>query len=267
MRNFYIALVRHKDHVAFFLSFIISITFLLSNNSPKMLVVRGAALHVFNIIYSPVSWTKSMFVVEEENKLLKERIFLLTLQVEKMSAMAHENSDLKTMLNFKEDTELNILPAKVINKGMHPNLLSVSLNVGTADGVKINQPALTANGVVGKVIEVGSNTCIVQLMSDLNYRLSVKMLPSGATGILQWLHTNYCVVNEVPKNVKIEIDDTVVTSGFSNIYPGGLPVGKVVAVFDERWSSQKSVHVQIHSDLGGLQYLFVITKEEPNDFN
>ena len=267
MRNFYIALVRHKDHVAFFLSFIISITFLLSNNSPKMLVVRGAALHVFNIIYSPVSWTKSMFVVEEENKLLKERIFLLTLQVEKMSAMAHENSDLKTMLNFKEDTELNILPAKVINKGMHPNLLSVSINVGTADGVKINQPALTSNGVVGKVIEVGSNTCIVQLMSDLNYRLSVKMLPSGATGILQWLHTNYCVVNEVPKNVKIEIDDTVVTSGFSNIYPGGLPVGKVVAVFDERWSSQKSVHVQIHSDLGGLQYLFVITKEKPNDFN
>jgi len=267
MRNFYIALVRHKDHVAFLFTFLLSITLLLSNNSPKMLVVRGAALQVFNIIYSPISWTKSMFIVEEENKLLKERIFLLTLQVEKMTAMADENSDLKSMLQFKEESKLGILPAKVINKGMHPNLLSVSLNVGSKDGVKINQPALTANGVVGKVIEVGKQSCIVQLMSDLNYRLSIKILPSGATGILQWSHDDYCVVKEVPKNVKIEIDDTVITSGFSNIYPGGLPVGKVIAVFDERWSSQKSVHVKTHSDLSGLQYIFVITEAEPYDFN
>lgn len=267
MRSLFITFVRNKDHVAYILSLIVSITLLLSNSSPRMLVARGAALHIFNIIYSPVSWARSMLIVEEENKLLKEKLFLLSLQVERMKAMENENIQLKTMLQFKEDTELSILPAKVINKGVQPNLLSVSLNVGLKDGVKPNQPALTANGVIGKVIDVGEQACVVQLMSDMNYRLSVKMLPSGATGILQWLRDDYCIVKEVPKNVNIEIDDPVVTSGFSEIYPGGLPVGKVVGVFDERWSSQKSVHVQINSDLGGLQYIFIVTQIGKQDGN
>jgi rod shape-determining protein MreC len=194
--------------------------------------------------------------------LLNEKLLLLTLQNEKMVAMESENVEFKKMLGFLKETPLEILPAKVINKGIHPNLLSVSLNVGKNEGVKVNQPALTANGVIGKVIEVGNHSCIVQLLSDLNYRLSVKILPSGATGILQWLHDNNCEVKEVPKNVNIEIGDPVVTSGFSDIYPGGLPVGKVIAIFDENWQSQKTIHLQINSDLDGLQYLFIITNSD-----
>jgi len=53
-----------------------------------------------------------------------------------------------------------------------------------------------------------------------------------------------------------------VTSGFSDIYPGGLPVGKVIAIFDENWQSQKTIHLQINSDLDGLQYLFIITNSD-----
>ena len=60
------------------------------------------------------------------------------------------------------------------------------------------------------------------------------------------------------KNVEISIGDKVITSGFSDIYPSGLPVGKVVAVNDERGSFQKVINVNSPNDLSAFQFVFVI---------
>ena len=62
-------------------------------------------------------------------------------------------------------------------------------------------------------------------ISDNNFRLSVRIMPSGAVGILRWYDANVCKVYEVQKNVDINIGDRVITSGFSKIYPPKLPVG------------------------------------------
>ena len=101
-------------------------------------------------------------------------------------------------------------------------------------------------GVIGKTIQVGNSASIVQFITDHNYRLSVRILPSGATGILRWRGNNICEIREVQKNVNIEIGDQVVTSGFSDIYPPGLPVGDVAGVYDERGNYQKVVNVTIY---------------------
>ena len=92
-------------------------------------------------------------------------------------------------------------------------------------------------------------------------RLSVRILPSGATGILRTLKGNTAQILEVQKNVDINIGDKVVTSGFSDIYPSGLPVGAVEGVYEDRSSFQKIVNVTLPNDMSYFQYVYVIIEK------
>ena len=109
--------------------------------------------------------------------------------------------------------------------------------------------------------EKDNNYHITQLISDANFRLSTRILPSGATGILRFINARTAEIREVQKNVEINIGDKVVTSGFSDIYPAGLPVGTVKGLYQDRGSFQKVVSITLPNDLNAFQHVFIITEK------
>ncbi len=179
-----------------------------------------------------------------------------------MLKLAAENEQLKNLLNYRRESHLTLLPAKVINKGITSNMNSITIDVGTDQGVKRNAPVMTPNGVIGKSVVVGRHSSIIQVISDVNFRLSVQVLPSGARGILRWVYGDLCEIREVQKNSEIKIGDRVLTSGFSDIYPKNLPVGIVAGIREERGSFQKIITVRIAENLGSLINIFVITEQK-----
>ena len=138
------------------------------------------------------------------------------------------------------------------------NLSSITINVGKNDGVVINQPVIIPDGVIGKTVVVGKTNSIAQLITDVNFRIPVRIFPSGSVGILRYLYDDICEIREVQKNAQIDIGNTVKTSGFSNIYPPNLPVGDVIEIQDERGSFQKIVKVKISSNIGSLLNVFAL---------
>ena len=260
MYGLYLTLVKHKDHFIFAFAIFFSTYLLLSNDSPKMSIVRGKAAEVVSFISSPFAWVQSLMFLERENQILREKNLILSLQVESMLNLQNENDALLEMLDFKKNEKFIIKSAKVVNKGVQPNLLSIIIDRGSIDGVKSNQAVLTPKGVIGKTIETGKNVSIVQLLSDANFRLSTRVLPSGATGILRFINGETAEIREVQKNVLINIGDKVVTSGYSDIYPAGLPVGTVKGVYQDRSSFQKIISVTLPNDLNAFQHVFIITE-------
>ena len=258
MRTLYLALIRQKDHLVFILALILSWFLLLKNDSPDILILRSKANDVFSVLFRPVAWIRATIHQQEEMALLQEQNLKLALQVESMLQLAAENKRLKDMLNYKRESTLTLLPAKVVGTGAGVNLNSISIDVGRLSGVHRNNPVITPRGVVGKTVVVGENTSIVQLLSDLNYRLSVRIMPGGYTGILRWVEGDLCEVREVQRNAKVQVGDKVVTSGFSDIYPKNLPVGKVIGILEEQGRFEKVVSVQIYESLGSLINVFVI---------
>ena len=109
--------------------------------------------------------------------------------------------------------------------------------------------------------EKDNNYHITQLISDANFRLSTRILPSGATGILRFINARTAEIREVQKKVEINIGDKVVTSGFSDIYPAGLPVGTVKGLYQDRGSFQKVVSITLPNDLNAFQHVFIITEK------
>ena len=175
-----------------------------------------------------------------------------------MLHVMEENRQLRKLIGFKNESSLSLLPGRVINGGIASNMTSITLNVGDNDGIQTDLPVITPDGVVGKTVVVGDKTAIVQLLSDLNFRLSVRILPSNSVGILIWKQDNICEIREIQKNARIHIGDQVVTSGFSQIYPPNLDVGKIIAIADERGQLQKTALVKIKPDLNSLLNVFII---------
>jgi rod shape-determining protein MreC len=258
MRNLILFIIKNKDHFVFFLALILSFILLFNNKNDKMSVLRGFATDIVSFLSTPMVKVKSLAIVSEENQYLREKNLQLNLELESILYAADENKKLRQLLDFKRETKLNILPARIVNKGIQTNLHSLTIDVGLSDGLLPNQAVLTPEGIIGKTIQAGQTSSLVQSISDNNFRLSVRIMPSGAVGILRWHNNNMCKIYEVQKNVEINIGDRVITSGFSKIYPPKLPVGTVSGVYDERGSYQKVVNVEIQSDFESIQNVFVV---------
>ena len=236
---------------------------MLSNGeSDNVRLLRSKANRFFTILYSPITWIRSMALIEEEAALLRGKNLQLSFQVESMRYLLEENNRLEELLDFQRQSKMTILPARVINMSASPYLSSsLSIDVGLESGVEENDPVITPKGIIGKTTIVGNNASIVQMINDVNFRLSVRIKPSASTGIMRWLDGGLYLIKEVQKNANVNIGDKVVTSGFSDIFPKDLPVGKVVNITDERGRFQKSVLVQINENIGSIINLFVIVDQ------
>ena len=262
MRNLILFIIKNKDHFVFAVTMTLSISLLFNRNNDEMSVVRGFSSDIVSFLSSPMVKVKSLAIVSEENQYLREKNLQLNLQLESILYAADENENLRELLDFKRKTKLEIIPASIINKGIQTNIKSLTIDVGSKDFVTTNQAVLTPYGVIGKTIQVGENSAIVQSISDNNFRLSVRIMPSGAVGLLRWFDSNTCKVYEVQKNVDVNIGDRVITSGFSKIYPPKLPVGTVSGVYDERGSYQKVINVNIQNDFESVQNVFIVLNEK-----
>tara|TARA_B100001142_G_C14320051_1_gene650018 strand:- start:888 stop:1520 length:633 start_codon:yes stop_codon:yes gene_type:complete len=207
-------------------------------------------------------WLKTIVQLEEETQLLREKNLQLALQSDEMIRSYEENKNFKKLLDYKKDSNFDLVSAKVLNMGSSSNLSSITINVGLIDKIKVNQPVIIPEGVIGKTILVGKSTSLVQLITDVNYRASVRIFPSGSVGILRFLRDDICEVREVQKNAEIKLGDAVMTSGFSDIYPSNLKIGTVIEIQDEISSFQRIVKVRISSNIGSLMNVFVVREQD-----
>tara|TARA_B100001996_G_C18657739_1_gene591857 strand:- start:34 stop:828 length:795 start_codon:yes stop_codon:yes gene_type:complete len=258
MHSFYLSILKKKEHLLFILLIAFSLNLLLKNDTPNSILVRAKFLDSFSFISSPSMWLKTIVQLEQETQLLREKNLQLALQSEEMVRSYQENINLKKLLDYKRDSNFDLVASKVLNMGSSSNLSSITINVGSDDGVKENLPIIIPEGVIGKTILAGKSTTLVQLITDVNFRASVRIYPSGSVGILRFLRDDICEVREVQKNAEIKLGDTVLTSGFSDIYPPNLKIGSVIEIQDEIGSFQKIVKVRISSKIGSLLNVFVV---------
>ena len=254
---------KNRHHFIFLLSVILSFILIYSSSSNQSTQSRQVTNSIATFIKSPFSRFNILIKSAEENEILREQLLVLSLEKESLLEYEAENSKLKELLDFKRETKLELVPTKVVNMGLTSTLLSMTIDIGSDSGVNKNDPVLTPSGIIGKVATINKNSSIVQLISDSDFRLGVRFLPSGSTGILRWRSNNICDVREVYKNSSINVGDKVVTSGFSDIFPAGLPVGMVTSVADDRNQFQKIVSVQINDNLSSLLFVFVAINEKP----
>ncbi len=266
MSGLYDLLYRFREYLLLLLAIVVSFIFIFSNDNPQVEAFQSKVSDFLGVFQRPFLELERLGDLEEENIQLQERIVEMSLDLQQTREAALENQRLRKLLRFQQDTQLDVTPAKIINRGGSTIVNSITLNVGSQNGINRNRAVVVSEGVVGKTVNVGRNTSIVQLLTDVNFRLSVKTQRMRAHGILVWQFDNVCAMENVPKSLDIQVGDTVITSGYSDIFTEGLLVGQVVETTNNIPGYHKKIQIQTFVDFNQLEEVFVITtKPVPPD--
>ncbi len=202
-----------------------------------------------NVIKNGFIATKNHFFVYEENKVLKQKVKDLETKKYNTQYIQTENERLKETLNELKFSSDEIL-AKVIVDKQSPFLKSIIVNKGSKHGVILGMGVLDQEYLVGKVVEVNFTTSRVLLLSDLNSKIPVDILPNNIQSILSGTGDNIGKIQYIKEEALIESDSIVYTSGAGGIFKPGVPIGRTV-----KNSLNSEINVEFYSEFSQLRFV------------
>ena len=202
-----------------------------------------------NLIKKSFIATKNHFLVYEENKILREKIKDLETINYNSEFILAENERLKETLNELNFTSNEIL-AKVIVDKQSPFLKSIIVNKGSKHGAKLGMAVLDKEYLVGKIVELNFTTSRVLLLSDLNSKIPVDILPNNIQSILSGTGKKNGKIQYVKEETLIENENKVFTSGAGGIFKPGIPIGKI-----DKKQSNLDINVSFFSDFSQLRFV------------
>ncbi len=150
--------------------------------------------------------------------------------------------------------------SRVINNSVRRMNNYLTLDVGTADGVKPGMGVISANGVVGRVKTVSKNFATVTSVLHSQMLVSAKIKKDNTFGTLKWTGGDYrtAMLDYIPLHVNPAKGDTIVTSGFNTVFPGGILLGTISSVEKEQDKSFYTIKVKLAVDFAQLSYVYVV---------
>ena len=202
-----------------------------------------------NLIKKSFIATKNHFLVYEENKILKEKVKDLETINYNSEFILAENERLKDTLNELNFTSNEIL-AKVIVDKQSPFLKSIIVNKGSKHGAELGMAVLDKEYLVGKIVELNFTTSRVLLLSDLNSKIPVDILPNSIQSILSGTGKENGKIQYVKEEALIENENKVFTSGAGGIFKPGIPIGEI-----DKKQSNLDINVSFFSDFSQLRFV------------
>jgi rod shape-determining protein MreC len=235
---------------------------LLTGDSRQSFELQGWVASVVAAIPRPDLGIDDMISYKEENEVLRQRLMRYALLNADLADVARENERLREMLQFTEESPYNLQVAEVVSRGASSILSTITLNVGLDHNIKPNQPVLSLDGLLGKTMTVTQNASVVQLITDRNFRVSVKVGNQGVRGIFVPISGDWAEITGIPPGSGIEAGDQVFTSGFSEIYPKNLPVAEVERVEEIAGDNFSQVRVLIHTEPAKAEHVFIMVSDD-----
>ena len=216
-----------------------------------------------------VNWVDETFSARGQNSDLKSQVQDLRSQVAKSQSAVGENKQLRKLLALDRGGSLagyKPVTARVIGRSPTVWYSTVTVDKGSSSNVKLNDPVVDGDGLVGRVSDVTHGTAEVTLITDNRSAVSARVLPSGPQGVAEPEVGNpdALLLDFIDRNQSIHQGEMVVTAGWSNgsissAYPPGIPIGKVSDATVGEQETYQRVHVSPFADMRNLDFVQVAT--------
>jgi rod shape-determining protein MreC len=156
--------------------------------------------------------------------------------------------------------QFEYIDAKVIQKTINKRNNYFMLNKGRMHGVTNNMAVICPNGIVGVVVNVSTNFSLVMSVLHQDSRPNIKDSRTKISGTLVWEGGNYSMgkLVDIPSSIPLKIGDTIVTSGFSQDFPEGIPVGTIKSFKKDKGTGFYVVNIKFAADYNKLEYVYVV---------
>ncbi|MDR3338615.1 MAG: rod shape-determining protein MreC [Candidatus Symbiothrix sp.] len=264
MKNLVQFILKNIHWLLFFFLLFLSVFFLIRNNdfqrskylsvfheiAGKVYIVSNSVESYMNLKTGNADMAKRIASLEQEVKIYQKKI-------EKLTDFLDSNE-----IGFNTDslTIYRYITARVINNRVSGVENFITLNKGSLDGIEKDMGVLTTKGIVGVVMNVSPHFSVVITVLNSEYNPSCKTKGSNYSGPLVWdgKDSRYTYLKELPTHAAYNIGDTIVTSGYSTIFPAGIPVGIIENFSRQKNDDYNSLKVKLFTDFATLSEVLVV---------
>lgn len=176
----------------------------------------------------------NVFKFQAENKTLLERNRRLETDLKSMKEIKQENIRLKKLLQFKDSHPKKTISAQVISRDISNWSYYAVINKGYQDGVREDMAIVTGEGLVGKVVNVGTNSARVILLIDSESRVSSLVQETREVGLIEGTGGPFLKMTYLDLHTQAALGQTVISSGYGGIYPKAIPIGEIVQIGEDK---------------------------------
>ena len=250
--------ISHYFHTFIVLLFALILAFTRSQDGLNSL--RAITVIAASILEEPVSNVRVYRNALKTNAYLQQQNILLQDELSKLRSIEKENQELKSLLRLEESYNYPLQITRVVTKQLNTLNNSLSVNVGSNEGIQRGMPLINSDGLIGKVILAASNYSQVMPLSHPLFRVSAQIQGSKANGIITWdiSSPSYLIMDFVPKTVPIDTGMVIQTSGLGNEFPAGIPIGQVVDFRSQEGTNTQQLKIEPFSKLNEVSEGFIV---------
>ncbi|MDO8536133.1 MAG: rod shape-determining protein MreC [Candidatus Omnitrophota bacterium] len=198
--------------------------------------------------------------LREENKILHDRVDLLTRMAEETKAISDDNARLRNLLDFRKMIPYTSIPAQVIGRDPSNWSNSLIIDKGSSSGIKTNMAVMSTRGLVGRIVETGKLSAKALLITDPNLKVGVLIRRNRQGGILTGMPGDRCKIIYISLDSDVKAGDKVMTAGFGSVFPKGILIGEIEKVGKEEGRLYKYAILKPSQDLSRLEEVLCIIR-------
>jgi rod shape-determining protein MreC len=258
IQRMYDILFFFKEYVVLALLVICSLSLLALNDNPQMKRVRSIATVTLGFVEDKLSFIPGYFGLRGENGLLRRTNVTLADEASQLREEKLENMRLRQLLGLKNRLHYDIVAGEVVAKNLSLLRNTLTLNVGTDDGVLPHMPVVGDGGLAGLVTAASDHYSVVNILLNTDFRASAKIQRSRVDGIIAW-DGRTLILKNVAKTLDVLPGDVVITSEYSSSFPADIRIGIVSDVQTQPSALFKTIIVVPSVDFVKLEELFVLS--------
>lgn len=252
-----------KDYILTAILLLLAIAMMINRHDGGLQNARIASITVLSYLEQPLSVIRVYRQALTTNTYLHRQNIQLQDELSRLRSVEEQNRILRDLLELRQNESNPVIPVRIVAKDLTGLNNTLTIDAGTDDGAKVGMPVINSDGLIGQIILANRNFSQVLPYSNSLFRVSANVAESRAYGIVSWPATmhNELVLNHIPQTIPVSEGEVVETSGFSNQFPGGIPIGEVIAIEPGDGIETQTIRLRAFADLYTAAEAFIVAFE------
>jgi len=222
--------------------------------------LQGAVSKVIHPVSAFFSGLGHIGSLSSRNKQLQAEIQRLQQQHAHDVSLERVNTELQALLKLQSSLGQNGVAASVIGQSVGNFEWTITIGRGSSGGIKVDDPVVSGDGLVGHVVEVTPTSAVVQLIIDPDSAVAARLSSSGETGLIVGERNQDLQMQLVRPDARVFPSEQVVTAGYQGgLYPAEIVIGTVSHVYQQNGGLTKIVAIRPAVDFSSLETVLVLT--------
>ncbi len=260
MRNLIALLIRFGSLITFVVLEIICFALIVNYNpSQKDIWINSSNLFSGTILEKKNNF-KSFLELDDINKKLQEENALL-----KESLL--QRKGYSTEIEVDSNLQYDLIPAAIFNQDYRFRNNHLTIDKGKRDSIKKDMGVINEDGIVGIIKSTSDKYSLAISLLNTQTRISARIKQSNFFGNLFWKGTDprRMTLESIPRYAEVNVGDTIVTSGYSTIFPQGLDIGVIESIEPKKGTSNFDIEIMLSADLTNLGTIYIINNKDKEE--